>query len=237
MAEQTARMTTSEFRSEDEIDEIFSRANPNPTRAGCPPHEVLVAVAGKKLPIGNPAYEHLAKCSPCYQEFRRIQQSAQSPRRFALPRAIWLAAVAAVILIAVGAVWMFRPSERATPPSTSVAVAKLPAVPQPLQIDLRKYSISRTDQRTPVLEPVRLMRSAMNLTILLPVGSEPGRYDVELLDSALRSQASATGHAEIKDFVTTLQATMDLQSVHPGAYQLAVRHQGDDWRLFPAFLK
>jgi hypothetical protein len=68
-------------------------------------------------------------------------------------------------------------------------------------------------------------------------GSEAGRYDVQLLDSALRSQASATGQAEIKNFVTTLQASIDLRSLPPGAYQLAPRHEGDVWRLFPASLR
>jgi hypothetical protein len=111
------------------------------------------------------------------------------------------------------------------------------AAAQPLQLDLRNYSVSRTDEQTPKQQPVRLVRGSLNLTILLPVGSEPGPYDAQLLDSSLRSLASTSGQARIEDFVTTLPTTMDLRSVPSGTYQLALRHQGDDWRLFPALVK
>jgi hypothetical protein len=77
----------------------------------------------------------------------------------------------------------------------------------------------------------------MTATILLPVGSEPGPYEAQILDSNLRSVTSAAGDAEIRDFVTTLRATIDLSSVPPGAYQLALRRHGEDWRLFPAEVK
>jgi hypothetical protein len=50
-----------------DIDEVFSRANPNPDRIGCPPRDTLVRLARRQQPIGDPAYEHLAKCSPCYR--------------------------------------------------------------------------------------------------------------------------------------------------------------------------
>jgi hypothetical protein len=50
----------------------------------------------------------------------------------------------------------------------------------------------------------------------------------------LQSKASATGNAEIRDFVTTLRATIELGPVMPGRYQLALRRNGEEWRLFPA---
>ena len=49
----------------------------------------------------------------------------------------------------------------------------------------------------------------------------PGPYEVQILDSDLRSKASATGAAEIRDYVTTLRATIELGSLVPGTYQLA----------------
>ena len=112
-----------------------------------------------------------------------------------------------------------------------------PLVEQQVRVDLRNYSVTRNEQQQRQLEPVPLARGRLRVTILLPVGSEPGHYDVQLLDSALRSQASATGQAEIKEFVTTLHTSIDLHSMTPGAYQLALRHAGDDWRLFPAVVK
>jgi hypothetical protein len=107
MADDAARRGPIEFQRQDEIDEVFSRANPNPTRAECPSRDVLAAVAGKKLPLRDPAYEHLAKCSPCYREFRHLQQASQQPgRRSAFGRAAWFSAAAAVVLIAAGVVWL-----------------------------------------------------------------------------------------------------------------------------------
>ena len=238
MADNGAHVDSAAFHPEDEIDEVFSRGNPNPTRTGCPPHDVLIAAAGKKLPIGDPAYEHLGKCSPCYQEFRRIQQSQrQTVRRSLSVRAASLAVAAAIVLIVAGALWLLRTGQPTVAPSPSSTPLTVTAVAQPLQVDLRNYSVSRTDQQGPRREPVRLRRASLNLTILLPVGSEAGHYDLQVLDSGLRSRASATGQAEIKNFVTTLQATMDLRSLAPGAYQLALRHDGDDWRLFPALVQ
>jgi hypothetical protein len=72
------------------------------------------------------------------------------------------------------------------------------------------------------------------LTLLLPVGSQPGAYDLQLLDSAARPQASASGQAEIRSFITTLEARIDVPATASGAYQLAVRRPGEDWHLFPA---
>lgn len=54
----------------DDIDEVLSRANPNPERVGCPSREALLELSRRERPLGDPAYEHLLKCSPCYREFR-----------------------------------------------------------------------------------------------------------------------------------------------------------------------
>ena len=70
--------------------------------------------------------------------------------------------------------------------------------------------------------------------MILPVGFEPGDYEVQLLDSELRSRASAIGAATSENFVTSLQTTLDLSSVSRGPYQLAVRRTGQEWQLFPA---
>ena len=61
-------------RSGDDIDQVFESANPNPQRVGCLSAEVLASLAERALPMGHPAYEHLAYCSICYRKFRRLQQ-------------------------------------------------------------------------------------------------------------------------------------------------------------------
>jgi hypothetical protein len=61
-----------------------------------------------------------------------------------------------------------------------------------------------------------------------------GSYEIQILDSYLKSRASATGQAEIRNYITTLQSAIDLRSLPPGTYQLAPRRRGEEWQLFPA---
>ena len=81
MARDNREREPAAFRPEDEIDEVFARANPNPTRTGCPGNEILRSAACKALPIDHPVFEHLAGCSACYQEFRELQQAGRVPSR------------------------------------------------------------------------------------------------------------------------------------------------------------
>ena len=60
---------------DDEIDRVLARANPNPRRVGCLPHDVLVSLAGRRQPLNAPGYEHLLECSECYKEFRQLQET------------------------------------------------------------------------------------------------------------------------------------------------------------------
>ena len=75
MAERGKQRPGGDTPGGDELDEVLGRANPNPDRMGCPPRETLIALARRAQPIGDPAYEHLLKCSPCYREFRSLQRS------------------------------------------------------------------------------------------------------------------------------------------------------------------
>ena len=59
---------------DDLLDEVFGTANPNPDRVGCPSRDVLTELATRQRAIGDPAYVHLTRCSPCYREFREIQK-------------------------------------------------------------------------------------------------------------------------------------------------------------------
>jgi hypothetical protein len=65
-------------------------------------------------------------------------------------------------------------------------------------------------------EGLALSRARLKATILLPVGSEPGDYEVQILDADLKSRASSTGSATIVDYVTTLQTTLDTSGAAAG---------------------
>ena len=97
--------------------------------------------------------------------------------------------------------------------------------------------MARSEQGPGTQAVLDLPRGRLDLTMLLPVGSEPGGYEVQILDSDLRSRASASGSAEIRNFITTLRTTLDVQQLPAGSYQLAVRRQGEEWQMFPARLQ
>ena len=232
MANEGQHSDPPELAAGDDIDKVLGRANPNPTRAGCPPREVLIALARKERPIGDPAYEHLTKCSPCYMEFRALQV-AEHPQTGVSPLK-WAAAAAALLVVLIGGWFFFAARERAEPTGQVASSQESSAPELPTELDLRKYAVTRSDQKQSDRPPLLLPRGRLSVTILMPTGSEPGSYEIQVLDSELKSRASATGQAEIRNYITTLQSTIDLQSLPPGTYQLALRREGEDWQLFPA---
>jgi hypothetical protein len=104
-------------------------------------------------------------------------------------------------------------------------------------LDLRPYSVTRSPTAPDAPPPLELPRGIVELTILLPVGSEPGPYDVRVFNAGQRSLAATQGDADIRDFITTLLATLDLRQVAPGDYDIAIRRSGDGWRIYPVLLR
>jgi hypothetical protein len=200
-----------------EFDELFGRGYPNPNRVGCPPREVLVSLARRERPIDDPAYDRIKECSPCYLEGRAIQEADTLQQR----RRILTWAAAAVVALAAGTgAWMLTRGGGAV--DTEIQA----------QLDLRPYAIMRAETQPTERPPLQLPRGRLLLTLLLPTGSEPGPYDMEIRDAGAVSRASARGDADLRNQVTTLDVTVVTGSLSPGAYQLAVRHVGDGWQEF-----
>ena len=201
-----------------EFDEVFGRGYPNPNRVGCPPREVLVSLARRERPIGDPAYDHIKECSPCYLEGRAIQEADALQQR----RRILTWAAAAVLALATGTGgWIL--TTRGSSVDTEIQA----------QLDLRPYAIMRGETQTTERPPLRLPRGRVLLTLLLPTGSESGPYDVEIRDSGAVSRVSASGDADLRNQVMTLDVILATGPLSPGAYRLAVRHAGDAWQEFP----
>lgn len=216
------------FQIENEMDLLLGRAHPNPARDGCPPREMLVSLSRRELPIGDPAYDHLSKCSPCYQEFRALQQ-AEAAGRTAAARRKWIGyAAAAVLLLAIAGTWftLGRNSRQISAPTADEAG------PQVANVDLRPLAVTRSEEQKDA-KPLEVPRGRVNATILLPVGSSPGDYEVRILDRDLRVGASTTGSAEIRNYITTLEAAIDTSGLEAGDYQLTLRREGGEWQMFP----
>jgi hypothetical protein len=235
MAANADRFDWRDVAGSDELDELFGAANPNPERVGCPPAETLTALARRERPMDDPAYVHLTQCSPCYCEFRLLQQQdvPSSARGLLRSRAARWAAAAVVLLLLVIGGWFY--ARRAGTPEAPVSPTVVSA--RALQLDLRPFAVSRSEQGVPGLRPLALSAERLDLTLLLPVGSEPGAHDVRLLGDADQVLAQASGQADIRDFITTLRVEIDLAAVQAGNYRLAVRREGDDWSFYPAAVR
>jgi len=135
-----------------------------------------------------------------------------------------VAGLVAVVAI-MGGVWLYYQSEQKTAPPVS----------RDLTIDLSHWMRLRGEQ-LPTQQPVHLARARLNLTIRLPIGEEPGQYEVALRrDGTVLVQAKGDG--KIEDHVTTLHVRLDCSSLNAGAYVLAIRQGEGAWEEFPAVMR
>jgi hypothetical protein len=149
---------------------------------------------------------------------------------------LWPAvAAAAALVVAVAGGW-FVWSRPGTTPATD-APARATSVEARANWDYRKYTVTRSDASQSEFPPLLLPRGPERVTIRLPVGFLPGEYEVQLLDADLRSRAAAKGVAAMRDYVATIETTIDVSGLPAGTYQVAVRREGESWRMFPAELR
>jgi len=197
----------------------LSREFPNPQRVGCPDASVLRGIAFRKLRLEevDKWLDHLSSCSPCYQEFTELRNEAASQRR---RMRAWIAVAAVLVFAVAGWLWV-RIHHSVQPPETAV-------------LDLRELSVARGQNPSQTNQyPLEISRSAKHLILDLPIGSKEGSYDVALLSESGNQIQSASGTAQLQNHVVTLRADIDVSSVQPGLYLLALRQPGLEWTRYP----
>lgn len=206
--------------------------NPNPGRFGCPDQKTLEGVARRQVPMMDIVIDHVWQCSPCAQDVLRYRSASKRPR-WAVPGAI-----AAPVLLMVFSVVLWK---RMTPTQTE-PVQKPRASSGPLtgatvaKLDLRPFGITRGRSGERQSEPA-LRRERLILEMYLPVGSEEGRYELRIMNSDFQMVLTRTVDAKLTQQVVTIVTDLDLRSVKPGRYTLALRLSGDDWRTYPITLE
>jgi hypothetical protein len=205
---------SSAFQPEDGLDVVFGGANPNPARVGCPGDTVIRGAARGALPLNHPVYDHLASCSECYRESRALQASRKSrfpPQSFA--------AAAVVLTLVAGGVYVGR--NRIASPSA--------AVPKEVVLDYQNEGVSRSETGDAARRIRTLPHGLIDLTLVLPTGSEAGRYEIRLLRGDGKAVISTTAAALMEDFALQLHIALDLRSLEPGQYTVQTRSAGEDW--------
>jgi hypothetical protein len=124
--------------------------------------------------------------------------------------------------------WLFVSTRKDPVRGVETARPGLRAAELRAELELRLYAVTRSEQEQRDGERVPLPRSRLSTPLVLPVGSEPGGYEVQVVDSELPSRASACADAEIRKRITTLQTTIDLRCLPPSAYQLELRRHGEE---------
>jgi hypothetical protein len=208
------------------------RRFPNPERKGCPPASDLDAMARRQSPlsgIGGLA-GHIATCSPCLGEYLAAREKWKRRTRQLI--AVLATAAGLVILIA-GASLLRSPAP--VPPSAppSVIERRPPDIVRSATLDLRPLEPVRGEPNVQVPVPA-LDRGNLKLTILLPVGSEEGRYEFQVRDKTNSPIVQGIAAAVIRNYVTTIETDVDLRGLDPGSFTWAIRRAGESsWRTYP----
>jgi len=207
---------------------VFAESFPNPERVGCPDREVLRAKAFSSASPGSEddVLDHLTHCSPCFVEYRGFVREAERSHRWKL-----LAACATVlIVIGAGAWW------------SGIIPSLVPlASYNEVVLDLRNQSRVRGGQepRVPSVTddiPV-LRRGRLRISIYLPIGSEEGRYDLELLTTERNPVVQAQGIAKLEDYNIVIEVEADLRDLDAGQYLLRARRDELSWSYYAVKLE
>jgi hypothetical protein len=63
------------FKPQGRMDRLLAESHPNPERSGCAGLWFVFVAAMGHFPEDHPVFSHLTECSPCYREYRGIQQT------------------------------------------------------------------------------------------------------------------------------------------------------------------
>jgi Putative zinc-finger len=204
--------------------------------------------------------QHLASCNDCPTYFTQMRQFLnalplakeragpvevppvileafltgklpRSARRPGGPQIVVISAAVVITILAMVWVWNRLNPHRGVRPGNSPSDSY-----QAATLDLRKWSVLRGENNPPN-SPLQLPRKPLALSILLPVGREPGAYEVTVSRTPGQPLTSVGSNGQFEDHITVLHAKIDLTALPSGTYQLGVRQQGWDWTYYPLVLR
>ena len=199
---------------------------PNPDRVGCPGVERLGMVAARPVIVEDGDWEHITHCSPCYEEFLSAKEQArQSGHRTRILGLIVGVAVLLSLLAAIPAYSYLKNAGIIAP----LYSAKLESA----TLDLKDSSGTRGDASIIPKDVPIIQHRPLELTIILPFGSEPGSYQYQLLNSDGRILMSGDATASTINGSTVLDARLDTSRFAAGDYRIGLRQRSFDWVFHP----
>ena len=219
---------------QDIVQQAILREFPNPERNGCPGQVSLRELANRPRPTRDAVWEHVTHCSPCYQEFldlrNQVKAQLERQRRAVLRRRV---VIAVVVVLAGGAIATYEISQRGAFPKPPAAGPYESA-----SLDLKDRSVTRSvEKQASKAQPLILPAKRLDLSIFLPVGSEPGRYDVQLLKKIDEPLLSVSGEATVQNGTTILRARLDLTGQTTGSFLVGLRQPPSDWTYYPVTIQ
>ncbi len=216
------------------VQEAILRNYPNPERRGCPGSDVLQQFAFRMRPLAGQEWDHTTHCSPCYREFLELRaaatQAVQEPSRKPFAMRQWaLAASAALVVVCL---------------SVFVVSRTIPRTPEPrpqrvVSVDLKDYPILRgpaPDSIPGSRGALVLPRQVLQLRLILPLGSEPGRYEVQFFRVADAPPLWTTAARAVEAGGSVILQFNGNFGFQPGSYQLGIRRDDWAWRYYPVRL-
>lgn len=204
---------------------------PNPDRRGCPDRATLrsMALRVKSVQPTNDWVSHVASCSPCFREYTQMRKSSRQQRI-----AMIVAGVAASILLAVG-LFSFWPKSRIPAPPAIVQRSTPPTPIATVMVNLA--SLTQTRGETSVAKRVTLPASRLRARFLMPIGSEPGTYEIRISRPNGDDLINTTVAARIDDGVTSFEVELPLETFGGVQLTLMVRPPGLNWQRFPLYVE
>jgi len=229
----------------------LSEAFPNPERAGCPDESALRSMAVLPRQADPALSEHLSFCSPCFNrymdllaELRQEQQAQKQPlwrEVLGWPKAspMWIGSAVMVIgLVSMVAYFVALQREGQIIPAPSGPVtAPGPIAFTPFTLDLRELSPTRgsKSRKGDPQRRIQVSGSLLDLTLILPLGSEPEPYRLTLRssDQVFWSQSA---QAHLHDGQVLIRTQVDFRQVPPGSYNLEVESSSGIRLTQPVFI-
>src|SRR5581483_1698217 len=177
----------------------LSEAFPNPERKGCPPDPMLRLLAHRPQETDFVIADHVTCCSPCFiaymahLEHAKIEGRETSKNRDTIwvSRLVLVMSVACLVAIAISVFLMKWRGQHTIAPRAPTPINKHENVDQksaaaiyvPVLIDLTKATPTRGMGQAAAISqlPVLPSHSRVDLTLRLPLGSEPMSYSIRLL--------------------------------------------------------